>query len=198
MAFAFEGYATAEFSGSTFSCAGGLAPDLTAYIPALLPNTTVVASPIVRNVLTNPGPDCVVNLGACALRPDWQQPLAAYSRPGHQGKPQLRPRTPPARCHPAVLSDLQAAVADGGHPGRLPGGHARADVRRVPRRWAPRASLRRCGRTFLTRSSWLACVPSSVVWSATHCKLVGSWTKRSTSVGYPEDAQYTSTARLTA
>lgn len=68
MAFAFEGYTTAEFAGDTFSCAGGLAPDLTAYIPALLPNTTVIASPIVRNVLTNPGPDCVVDLGRFAWR----------------------------------------------------------------------------------------------------------------------------------
>lgn len=63
MGFAFEGYLTTEFAGGTFSCAGGLAPELTAYIPVLLPNTTVIASPLVRNILINPGADCVVDLG---------------------------------------------------------------------------------------------------------------------------------------
>jgi hypothetical protein len=192
MAFAFEGYATAEFSGSNFSCAGGLAPDLTAYIPALLPNTTVIASPIVRNVLTNPGPDCVVNLGGGTSRVGSSSLLrSAHTSQGTHARAQALHT--PARCHPAVLSDHQAAVVDGGHPGWLPGGRARAHVHRVPRCWAPRASLTRRARLLLTSPYCLSCVPSSVVWSVTHCKLVLDQIHHLRWL--PEaEAQYTSTA----
>ena len=40
MAYAFEGYACAEFRGGTYSCAGGLPADVIGYLPAFLPNTT--------------------------------------------------------------------------------------------------------------------------------------------------------------
>jgi hypothetical protein len=40
MAYAFEGYATAEFKGGSYSCAGGLPLDVIGYLPSFLPNTT--------------------------------------------------------------------------------------------------------------------------------------------------------------
>ncbi|GBF87651.1 ABC transporter G family [Raphidocelis subcapitata] len=64
MGFAFEGYSIAEFVGGSYSCAGGLASDILGYLPTFLPNTPAVSSPLVRGVLTNPGPDCVIDLGS--------------------------------------------------------------------------------------------------------------------------------------
>jgi ABC-type multidrug transport system ATPase subunit len=76
MGFGFEGYARAEFLGVTYSCAGGLAPTIIAYIPTFLPNTAQINSPIVRNALTNPGKDCTVRLDSILdyfelFRPFW-------------------------------------------------------------------------------------------------------------------------------
>jgi hypothetical protein len=42
MAYAFEGFATAEFKGGTYSCAGGLPSDVIGYLPSFLPNTTTL------------------------------------------------------------------------------------------------------------------------------------------------------------
>lgn len=58
-----KGYTIAEFVGGSYSCAGGLASDILGYLPTFLPNTPAVSSPLVRGVLTNPGPDCVIDLG---------------------------------------------------------------------------------------------------------------------------------------
>lgn len=67
MGFAFEGYTTAEFRGAAYSCAGGLSADVVAYLPTFLPNTPSLNTPYVLNALSNPGADCVVNLGECVL-----------------------------------------------------------------------------------------------------------------------------------
>ena len=40
MAYAFEGYTTAEFRSGSYSCAGGLPMDVIGYLPSFLPNTT--------------------------------------------------------------------------------------------------------------------------------------------------------------
>lgn len=77
MGYGFEGYTRAEFRGVTYSCAGGLAPTIIAYIPSFLPNTTQINSPIVRNALSNPGPDCTVRLDSILdyfelFRPFWE------------------------------------------------------------------------------------------------------------------------------
>lgn len=42
MAYAFEGYATAEFKGGSYSCANGLPTDVIGYLPSFLPNTTAL------------------------------------------------------------------------------------------------------------------------------------------------------------
>jgi len=64
MGFAFEGYATAEFKGGVYSCAGGLAVDVVGFLPSFLPNTTSITSPFVRNALLSPGEGCIIDLGA--------------------------------------------------------------------------------------------------------------------------------------
>lgn len=76
MGYTFEGYTRAEFLGVTYSCAGGLAPSIIAYIPTFLPNTPRINSPLVQTALKNPGPDCVVNLDSILdyfqlFRPFW-------------------------------------------------------------------------------------------------------------------------------
>ncbi|KAI8467922.1 MAG: hypothetical protein J3K34DRAFT_523385 [Monoraphidium minutum] len=64
MAFAFEGFTTAEFKGGSYSCAGGLPADVIGYLPSFLPNTTSLQTPLVTRTLTSPGEGCVINLGA--------------------------------------------------------------------------------------------------------------------------------------
>eukprot|EP00878_Enallax_costatus_P000100 GHUV01000134.1.p1 GENE.GHUV01000134.1~~GHUV01000134.1.p1 ORF type:complete len:870 (+),score=236.10 GHUV01000134.1:1054-3663(+) len=76
MGYAFEGYSRAEFLGVTYSCAGGLAPSIIAYIPTFLPNTSQINSPLVQNALKNPGSNCTVRLDSILdyfqlFRPFW-------------------------------------------------------------------------------------------------------------------------------
>ncbi|WIA12817.1 hypothetical protein OEZ85_006447 [Tetradesmus obliquus] len=76
MGYAFEGYAQAEFKGIKYSCAGGLAPSITAYLPIFLPNTPILRGTLVTGQLANPGADCVVELGSILeyfelFRPLW-------------------------------------------------------------------------------------------------------------------------------
>lgn len=80
MGYAFDGFATAEFAGASYGCADGLAPDVVGFLPALLPNTAAVASPLVRDALLSPGADCAVDLDAVlayfgAGRPLWATAL---------------------------------------------------------------------------------------------------------------------------
>ncbi|KAF8067234.1 ctr9 [Scenedesmus sp. PABB004] len=77
MGFAFDGYAQAEFGGVSYSCAGGLAPSIVAFLPEFLPNTPAITSPLVLNQVNNPGPTCRVELGSILsyfdlFRPFWQ------------------------------------------------------------------------------------------------------------------------------
>lgn len=76
MGYGFAGYAQAEFSGVSYSCAGGLAPSIMAYLPAFLPNTPQISSPFVLRQIQDPGADCVVNLDSILgyfqlFRPYW-------------------------------------------------------------------------------------------------------------------------------
>lgn len=74
MGYGFEGYAQAEFKGISYSCAGGLAPSIVAFLPTFLPNTPQIS--LASNLVQNPGANCVVNLGSILdyfelFRPLW-------------------------------------------------------------------------------------------------------------------------------
>ncbi len=77
MGYAFEGYSRAEFRGVAYDCSGGLAPSILAYLPVFLPNTPQITSPFVLQQISNPGPNCRVDLGSILdyfelYRPFWE------------------------------------------------------------------------------------------------------------------------------
>jgi hypothetical protein len=62
MGFAFDGYGQAEFAGVSYSCAGGIAPTITGFLPKFLPNTPIIRTQAAINQLQNPGEGCVIHL----------------------------------------------------------------------------------------------------------------------------------------
>jgi hypothetical protein len=53
-----------QFEGTYVSCASGLSPQLITLLQSLMPNTRLVRSPAVKQLLTHPGDECVLNLSA--------------------------------------------------------------------------------------------------------------------------------------
>lgn len=77
MGYAFDGYAQAEFTGVSYSCADGLAPSIAGFLPEFLPNTPIIRSPTAVRQISTPGPGCVVTLDSILdyfnlHRPFWQ------------------------------------------------------------------------------------------------------------------------------
>lgn len=75
MGFAFDGYAQAEFTGVSYSCASGLAPSITGFLPKFLPNTPIIRSPTAAAQLQG-AEGCVVHLDSILgyfglFRPFW-------------------------------------------------------------------------------------------------------------------------------
>src|SRR5512135_2294898 len=75
MGFAFDGYAQAEFTGVTYSCASGLAPSIVGFLPKFLPNTPIIRSPAAASQLAGTE-GCVVHLDSILayfslFRPFW-------------------------------------------------------------------------------------------------------------------------------
>jgi hypothetical protein len=75
MGFAFDGYAQAEFTGVTYSCASGLAPSIVGFLPKFLPNTPIIRSPAAASQLAG-AEGCVVQLDSILayfslFRPLW-------------------------------------------------------------------------------------------------------------------------------
>jgi len=62
LGFAFDGYAQAEFTGVSYSCANGLSPYMGQFLPAFLPNTPQLRSPAALARFNRPGQECVVHL----------------------------------------------------------------------------------------------------------------------------------------
>lgn len=76
MGYAFDGYAQAEFSGFAYSCASGLAPSISGFLPQFLPNTPILRSPASLRMIEAPGAGCVVQLDSILTyfnlsRPFW-------------------------------------------------------------------------------------------------------------------------------
>jgi len=83
MGYAFDGYAQAEFTDVTYSCANGLAPSIVDYLPEFLPNTPVIKTPAAMRQITNPGPSCVVHLDSILsyfslYRPFWMTTVVLF------------------------------------------------------------------------------------------------------------------------
>ena len=62
MNYAFAAFMRNQFSGVVVSCAAGMSPELAGTVQRLMPNTRLLSSPVVRNMLVSPGPDCVLDL----------------------------------------------------------------------------------------------------------------------------------------
>eukprot|EP00882_Tetradesmus_deserticola_P017755 GHRQ01019043.1.p2 GENE.GHRQ01019043.1~~GHRQ01019043.1.p2 ORF type:complete len:138 (+),score=34.52 GHRQ01019043.1:165-578(+) len=76
MGYAFEGCAQAELKGIVYDCSRGIAPSITDYLPALLPDTPAASSLPVLRQIQNPGANCVVDMGGLldylqVSRPFW-------------------------------------------------------------------------------------------------------------------------------
>ena len=75
MGYAFDGYAQAEFKGLTYSCADGLAPSIVGFLPEFLPNTPAIRGPQATRLLSNSGPNCVIQLDAILSYFDLYRPF---------------------------------------------------------------------------------------------------------------------------
>lgn len=83
MGFAFDGYAQAEFTGVTYSCANGLAPSIVGFLPEFLPNTPIISTPTALRQITQPGAACVVHLDSILgyfslYRPFWMTAVILF------------------------------------------------------------------------------------------------------------------------
>lgn len=64
MNYSFAAFMRNQFGGVAASCASGMPDELVGTIQRLMPNTRLLRTPAVRNMLVSPGPDCVLNLDA--------------------------------------------------------------------------------------------------------------------------------------
>ncbi|KAG1673764.1 hypothetical protein FOA52_002333 [Chlamydomonas sp. UWO 241] len=64
MGYTFDGLAQLELMGALYNCSGGAPNAVIDLLPALLPNTTLVTSPLVTGQLSQPGAGCVADTSA--------------------------------------------------------------------------------------------------------------------------------------
>lgn len=62
--YAFSALVQVQFGGTSVSCADGLNPSMVATLQRLMPNTGMLRSTAVQNMLMHPGKDCVMDLTA--------------------------------------------------------------------------------------------------------------------------------------
>jgi hypothetical protein len=67
-----------QFEGTYVSCAAGLNPSLLSMLRRLMPTSALIRSPVAARALTQPGPDCVLDLGAVLEYFDVRQPMWVY------------------------------------------------------------------------------------------------------------------------
>jgi hypothetical protein len=77
MGYSFDGLAQLELRGALYDCSGGLPESVISLLPGLLPNTTLVTSPLVTGQLAQPGEGCVADTSAVLAFLGLSRPIAS-------------------------------------------------------------------------------------------------------------------------